>query len=388
MTIVPSVFRNVPRALLAIALATVIPACGSFGGDDDAGVSAVPLLSGQGTWTPPPERVAQDLSTEPVAQIAVQGTTVGPFSSADGTIYVQVQLTDASGRLIIEEVLPESFSIGLDSLTLTSSASGGESVVSAEPSEVAIKPPTTTGLTGILLFDSSGSTYSTDRARYRVDAAQAFVAEMPEGTQLAIMDFGVANGGVFGRRVVSEGFDQSRLLSDFSSDRDALAGAIARVTSSGGTPMYAALRDALRALETVRQQGADEQFLIVFTDGAAGDYDAPALNQVVARANALSAPVHTVALDGGGGIDDGTLARLQSIASGTGGLSFSASTAEQLVAHFQQLAAAVAASVTVAVDVKFSNRLPSGRWTLSGRMDADMNGAVASTPFTVEFSVE
>ncbi len=388
MRFVLSTPRPVHRVLLAASLGLTLAACGSFGGDDDAGLSAEPLLSGQGTWTSPPERAAQNLSTEPAAQIALQGATVGPFSGADGTVYLQVQLSDADGRLIIEEILPESFTIDMDSLTLTSAASGGETVVSAEPSEVAIKPPTSSGLTGILLFDSSGSTASTDRERLRVEAAQAFVARMPEGTQLAIMDFGVANGGILGRRVVSPGFDASRLLSDFSSDRAALTEAIARVTSSGGTPMYAALVDALRALEAVKRQGAEEQFLIVFTDGAAGDYDAPALSGVVNRANALAAPVHTVALDGGGDIDNGTLARLQSIAAGTGGLSFSASIAEQLIAHFQQLAGAVDASVTIAVDMKFSSRLPSGRWTLSGDLAATINGGSVATPFTVEFSVE
>jgi hypothetical protein len=386
-------FQRYPRFFaptVVAAIAMIVSGCSSFGGDDEDGISAEELLAGRGTWIAPSERAAQETSTEPVVTLEIQGATADEFSNADGTVILQLLLRDEAGRVIINDLGPESFTIDASGLQLSSvsNTSASASVVSADVSEVAVKPPTTSGLTGVLLFDSSGSTRQTDRERRRVDAANAFIEGMPEGTQLAVLDFGVVNGGILGRRVVSAGFDTSRLLTDFSSDPSLLMESVARVTSSGGTPMYVALSDAMRVLEAVKRQGAEEQFLIVFTDGEADDYDRAASDRIVSRANTLSAPIHTVALTGGGDVDETTMARLQSLSAGTSGLSFTAFDADQLVSNFEQLAGAVDAGVTLRVELKFSTALPAGTWRLAGSVEASANEGTAVSPFDVVFSVD
>lgn len=378
-------------ATLCGLLLCLFTGCSSFGGDDSSGLTARPVLSGGGTWVRPASRTVDALSTEPAVRLELQGATADGFTNADGTVFLQVLPRDAAGRVVLGELDVDSFAVDVSSLRLEPvvQVGGGQpTVVSAAVSEVAVKPPTEEGLTGMLLFDSSFSTKVTDRQRRRVDAARAFIGGMPAGTQLAVMDFGVANGGLFGRPVVSEGLQASRLLADFSALPEVLLAAVDRVTSSGGTPMYAALEDGLSVLEAVHARGAEELFLVVLTDGAAGDFDESRAAGVVSRANALGMPIHTVALTGQGADDDVSLAQLQSLAALTAGLSFTAFGADELVAHFAQLTGAVDARVTVRVDLKFSTALQAGNWRLRGELELVDGASGPTVPFEVVFGVE
>jgi hypothetical protein len=64
--------------------------CRAFGGDVDPGESAVPVLSGGGSWSMPQSQVALDVSNEPVATLEVQGGSANGFLNSDGTILLRV----------------------------------------------------------------------------------------------------------------------------------------------------------------------------------------------------------------------------------------------------------------------------------------------------------
>lgn len=382
------------RSLLlgvALAAASLTGACRSFGGDDDSGISAVEILAGGGSWQAVAGDGSGEASEDPVVSLRVQGGAGDSFTGSNGTIILNLELLDAQGRAIGGDLSPEDFTIVPEDTRIINIADGslnGVSVVDAQITEVSVKPPTAAGLTGALLFDSSGSTRGTDRQRRRVDAAAAFVQGMPTGTQLTVMDFGVSRGGIFGRPVVSEGLSDSRLLSDFSSDPASLIAAIERVTSSGGTPMYGALGDALKILESVHARGAEDLFLIVFTDGVAGDYTSARESSVVNRANAMNLPIHTVALTGGAAEDEVNLAQLQVLSSSTQGLSLTAFSADELVRHFEQLTGAVDSRVSIRVDLKFSGSVPVGTYRVTGTLDASVYGGSAAAPFDVVLGVQ
>lgn len=386
--------RPVPTvtfAGLALACAVMVTGCGSIGGDDDGGLSATEILAGGGSWQPPSGGAAAEASLDAVVSMQVQGGAGDSFTGSNGTLTLNLELLDAQGRPIGGDLAPENFMVRVAETQILGAASNtpvGVTVVDAEVTEVSVKPPTVAGLTGALLFDSSGSTATTDRDRRRVDAAVAFVEGMPTGTQLTVMDFGVSRGGLFGPRVVSPGLSDSRLLSDFSSDPASLIEAISRVTSSGGTPMYGALGDALKVLESVHDRGAQDLFLIVFTDGEAGDYSSSRANSVIDRANAMEMPIHTVALTGGGAEDEVSLAKLQRLSSGTQGLSLTAFEPDELVRHFQQLTGAVESRVSIRVDLKFSGSVPTGTYRVTGLLDASVYGGSASAPFDVVLGVQ
>jgi hypothetical protein len=376
---------------LAVVAASFIGGCGSIGGDDDGGLSAVEILAGGGSWQSSSEGSAAQASLDAVVSMQVQGGAGDSFTGSNGTLTLNLELLDEQGRPIGGDLAPENFTVRLADTQIVSavgSVPSGVSVVDAEVTEVSVKPPTAAGLTGALLFDSSGSTATTDRERRREDAAVAFVEGMPAGTQLTVLDFGVSRGGIFGRRVVSEGLSDSRLLSDFSSDPASLIEAIARVTSSGGTPMYGALGDALKILESVHDRGAQDLFLIVFTDGEAGDYSSSRANSVIDRANAMEMPIHTVALTGGDVEDQVNLAKLQRLSSSTQGLSLTAFEPAELVRHFQQLTGAVDSRVSIRVDLKFSGSVPTGTYRVTGILDASVYGGSASAPFDVVLGVQ
>lgn len=376
---------------IALAYALLCAGCGSIGGDDDGGLSAVEILAGGGSWQPSSEGSAAQASLNAVASMQVQGGAGDSFSGSNGTLTLNLELLDAQGRPIGGDLVPENFTVRLADTQIVSvmgSAPIGVTVVDVEVTEVSVKPPTVAGLTGALLFDSSGSTATTDRDRRREDAAVAFVEGMPAGTQLTVLDFGVSRGGIFGPRVVSPGLNNSRLLSDFSSDAANLIEAIARVTSSGGTPMYGALGDALKILESVHDRGAQDLFLIVFTDGEAGDYSSARASSVIDRANAMAMPIHTVALTGGDAEDQVDLAKLQRLSSSTQGLSLTAFEPAELVRHFQRLTGAVESRVSVRVDLKFSGSVPKGTYRVTGILDASVYGGSASAPFDVVLGVQ
>ena len=386
--------RPVPAvafAGIALAYALVCAGCGSIGGDDDGGLSAVEILAGGGSWQPSSEGSAAQASLDAVVSMQVQGGAGDSFTGSNGTLTLNLELLDAQGRPIGGDLAPENFTVRLADTQIVAAVGStpvGVTVVDAEVTEVSVKPPTVAGLTGALLFDSSGSTATTDRDRRREDAAVAFVEGMPAGTQLTVLDFGVSRGGLFGPRVVSPGLSDSRLLSDFSSDPANLIEAIARVTSSGGTPMYGALGDALKILESVHDRGAQDLFLIVFTDGEAGDYSSSRASSVIDRANAMEMPIHTVALTGGDAEDQVNLAKLQRLSSSTQGLSLTAFEPAELVRHFQQLTGAVESRVSIRVDLKFSGSVPKGTYRVTGILDASVYGGSASAPFDVVLGVQ
>jgi hypothetical protein len=191
---------------------------------------------------------------------------------------------------------------------------------------------------------------------------------MREGDEAAIMDFG---------STVDPGRRATRLLSDFTTDHEALSRAIERVTVDGGTPLYEAVLDAL---DLHAARGATNQVILVLTDGAANSRENLAAAISTAQANGV--PVFPIGL--GSALD---FSDLHDLASSTGGTFAHAADALALAGLFEALGLATTAGrVVVHGNGTFEATLVAGRYDISGVLRTAIGGSTADTPFS--FSVD
>jgi Mg-chelatase subunit ChlD len=386
--------RENPPLKLALILAFSIlsVACGPIGGDAEPGISACPILEGKGTWTQPASQGAAVDTGKPLSAAKVLSAQTAQMTTRGGAFTLNLELTDAGGELLFAGLTTQNFTIDPTSLVLRKGeGSSVNTQVSITTEGLDVKSPTAAGLTGVLLFDSSGSTAGTDSERLRVSGGQLFVDAIIAGTQLAVMDFGVSKG-LFEGNVVSPCLQESRLLMDFTSDKLALKASIDRVTAAGGTPMYAAIEDALTMAEAANRMGAQRPFIIVFTDGDASDFAQARADRAINRAKVLESAIHTVALVPSTSPEEGStddeddvnLLNLQRLSAETGGISLTADKANQLPDHFNALASAsnTGISITPRFGLTFSPSVEAGYYTLTGNVSVtNVNGGSASAPF-------
>jgi uncharacterized protein YegL len=376
---------------LVIITSALLAACGPIGGDAQPGVSACPALNGQSTWKAPTGVNLGKDSGMPVTAAKVLAAQVARMTTSGGAFTLNLELQDANGDLLYDNLTVQNFVIDTSSPLVLRMTEGVavDTQVGVTTEAVDVKKPSVSGLTGVLVFDSSGSTNGTDGERLRVSGGQLFADTVMVGTQLAVMDFGVSEGA-FDGDVVSDCFKDSRLLNDFTSDKLVAKNSMDRITAAGGTPMYGALEDALSLTEAVNRMGAQQPFLIVFTDGDAQDYDEARATNVIARAKAMQSSIHTVALmdapspeDSSPDDDDINLLNLQRLSAETGGLSLLASSASELPAYFNALANASnsGVSITARFGLTFNPPVAAGFYFLEGRVNSTVNGATASAPF-------
>ena len=385
---------------LPLCLSLGLVACMPIGGDAEEGVGACDATQGDGTWS---ARTSENVTLvdrgETLASLKVLGGLAeSGFTSEGGRIQLQLRLDDASGNAIYEGLSTDSFSVETSSLSfqLASSLVAGTAQPINEASVVGldVTPPEGELPSVILLFDSSGSTARTDKDRLRVTAAKAFVQVLPSASTVAVMDFGVAKD-LFDS-VVSDCFEVSRFLLDFTTDREEITTSIDRVTAAGGTPLYGALRDALLLAEGAKRQGAGVIDVVVFTDGQAGDYSKGDADGVIRRATAASLKFHTVALaiaeDEDEEDDDRQIdfANLQRLSSETNGVAVTASGPNELKGHFEGIASSTSnePQLRLALLVSPESPLTVGAWTLNGTLNAQYGGEAVSAPFTITFEVQ
>lgn len=312
-----------------LIISTLLSACGPIGGDAQPGISACPALEGKSSWKIPNVRDVNADSGQPLTTAKVLSAQVAQMNTSGGIFTLNLELADANGNLLYDNLTTQNFVIDTSTPLILRKSEGVpvDTQVGVTTDALDVKKPSTSGLTGILVFDSSGSTNGTDGDRLRVSGGQLFTDTVVPGTQLAVMDFGVSEGAFEGD-VVSDCFQDSRLLNDFTDNKPVIKGSIDRVTSAGGTPMYGAIEDALALAESVNRMGAQQPFLIVFTDGDASDYDEARATTAISRAKAIQSSIHTVALmpapspeDNSPDPDDINLLNLQRLSAETGGAS-------------------------------------------------------------------
>jgi hypothetical protein len=177
----------------------------------------------------------------------------------------------------------------------------------------------------------------------------------------------------------SAGFQWSRLLQDFTSDRSQLEAAIDQVTASGGTPLYGSLLEALDLLST---QAPVNRGVVVLTDSEHNAGGGTA-RDVVDRANQLdNTPVCTIGLGSGVGIPP-----LQDIARETGCTFAQADDASALDRVFEQMTRGLLEGRVVVSGVgRFDPPLDVGLYTISGILKTMLDRVNVDTPF--HFPVE
>jgi Ca-activated chloride channel homolog len=196
--------------------------------------------------------------------------------------------------------------------------------------------------TVVLTLDVSGSMVADDVAPTRLAAAQqaarGFVNALPAGIQLAVVSFSTG----------------ASVLVAPTTDRSAAIAAIDSLHAGGGTATGDAITLSLDALKSV-PQGADGKApptaIVLLSDGAptigSGDQSAQqTVTNATAAAKKAGVPISTIAFGTPDGIvtvrgqtipvpaDPASLAR---IASDSGGLTFSAQTANQLKSVYSKI---------------------------------------------------
>jgi Ca-activated chloride channel family protein len=191
----------------------------------------------------------------------------------------------------------------------------------------------------MLTTDYSGSMQATDVPPSRLEAARAaansFLDQVPAAVRVGLVAFNQA----------------ARLAESPTTDRDAVRNAISALQPSGGTATGEALAVSLGVL--ARQTDADgvrvPSAIILLSDGASVRGRPP--QQLARRAKDLKIPIYTVTLGTAAGTiqvprDNGTMRTVpvppdpnesREVAAISGGRAFTADTAKNLSAVYQQL---------------------------------------------------
>jgi Ca-activated chloride channel family protein len=196
-----------------------------------------------------------------------------------------------------------------------------------------------TSPTVVLVMDVSNSMTVTDVVPNRLAAAQSaarsFLDELPPDFRVGLATFAEA----------------ARLEVAPTREREAVVGALGALETSAGTKIGDGLTVALNAIEEIRGDAEDTPAAaLLLSDGVdTGSEVSP--HYAAERARELAVPVYTVVLgqilegDGGGGAN---LAALEDIATTSGGEAFTAVTAGELTARFEN----IGAQLSVDLDVK------------------------------------
>ena len=166
------------------------------------------------------------------------------------------------------------------------------------------------GLDLVLAIDSSGSMGWNDPSNLRITAGKTLISGLTNGLDRAsVIDFD----------------SSSTLLQSLTLDLNAASNSLDQIDSSGGTNIGNAISDAIN--EITSNSSENSPLVILLTDGD-GDYS----NSLTADAKNSGIRIYTVGL---GDYVNETL--LTNIASGTEGVYYQVSSADQLLALFENL---------------------------------------------------
>ena len=243
-----------------------------------------------------------------------------------GQFTLGLVVSDGNGNLIPP---------GEINLAATLSDGSAVSLVSLSPA-----PPNPQPLAAVINIDDSNSMVGNDGQRYRAAAAQLFwetlIGANP-ANQVSLWDFS--------GRPSSAGFRWSRMLQDWTSDVNALAAQLPNIqpyTEDPATPLYRSAVEVQNWIDQTRPAASYQRVMLVLTDGIPTGSDSLARQEALDNAVQKQIVIHTVGLGPASDIhprsNPAAVARLQELASVTGGVYSGAREADDLEAVFRTLA--------------------------------------------------
>jgi Mg-chelatase subunit ChlD len=268
--------------------------------------------------------------TPPIQSLSVSGVRVNSTTFAtNGRFALGLIATSDAGNAILNTGVRVSAQV--TSLSVGTPASTSISAVGTDADN-----PQNGATQATILMDNSGSMSSTDPTRLRSAAAKLFweaVLPVRSTNRVAFLDFGAGT---------TAGFSSSRVLVPFTSNAARLDSALARVTASGGTPLYESLRETARWVDTSTATG-DNRVMLLLSDGQPNSRtNRDSALAIAARANIT---VHTVGLGPASdlaatGRDSVAVNAIREIADRTGGVYAAATDASALAPIFSNIARA------------------------------------------------
>lgn len=164
----------------------------------------------------------------------------------------------------------------------------------------------------VLVIDSSGSMTSNDRNNIRLEAAKQFVDKLGEKDRAAVIDFD----------------NSTKILCEFTNNKNTLHTAINNVNSSGGTSLTKGISPAIDLFTNETYSNEAYRYIIMLTDGD-GSYN----TALTSKAKENNIQIYTIGL--GSGVKTSTL---KAIAEGTDGKYYFASAADQLIQIYEDTA--------------------------------------------------
>lgn len=168
------------------------------------------------------------------------------------------------------------------------------------------------GMDVVFVIDSSGSMTENDGSELRKTAAKNFVSKLGMKDRAAVVDFD----------------DTASVYQVFTNEYTLVNNSIDRVDSSGGTSLTAGISTALDLFKNDTLERTEVSKYIVFLTDGCGDYDTALTNE------ALTGDVVIYSIGLGTGVEE---AVLKSMAEGTGGKYYFASTAENFLDIFDAI---------------------------------------------------
>ncbi len=207
-----------------------------------------------------------------VASVSVIGITPADDFAETGLVTFTLLPKDDQGEPVIDDRLMVNAPATLGGLT-----ANVEDVSTREPEEGK-------AVSVFINLDSSGSMIQSDPNELRKDAAKQFVDALATDDLVAVGDFGMG---------ATEPFDQTRLLTDFTTDRTAIDAAVDEVMAAGGTPMYASLLEVLEFYVTAGPTDVSRSVVLLGDGQPTGT---GTLEDACASAQAAQIPLNTIGL--------------------------------------------------------------------------------------------
>lgn len=295
----------------------------------------------------------EDLAPE-VNEAFIVGITPHDDFRQSGLVDFSILPKDAVGQAIIDSGLVVRVGVGQPAgLTASTQTTRTRS------------PQAGQGLAAALNLDSSGSMGSNDPQMLRKEAARQFIDQLASGDPVAVFDFGAGD---------TSPFEDTRLLSDFTTDHAQAKQAVDQVKASGGTPMYASIVEVLDFFDKAFAAGSRNRALLVLGDGKPSSKSS--LDEACKAAKRTGIPINTVgfgpAADSSPKADSKAVQVLRALASCSGGAYAGVVEATGLNDTFNKLGQA-SKSGSVVVTARFSP-VPDQGASVGGALDIG-NGA-------------
>lgn len=295
----------------------------------------------------------------------------GKFGLTKGELDVAVSPRDKEGNFIGTDLPKSAFSFNNVKIKRQSSTTAPEISVDTEVTDIEVREPKAGGaLTGVVVFDSSGSMSGNDPGRVgRKAGGEAVFSLVGESDEVAVLDFGAGKDNML---------QSSRLLQDFTNDQSLLVASLDKLKDSGGTPLYGSLLDALGLLEAKQEKGGS---IIVLTDGQSSS-DTAKVDEVIAQATAQEVPVFAIGLG-----DTLSFDELERLGNETGGALATATQASSLGDVFDGIGTGVSSGrVIVHGEGTYDALTVNTVYKVTGELVTEDGAESVTTPF--EFLVK